>query len=71
MVERRIRRNRFRARGEDRRHGSSGWEEGRKEREEASASMASRGFTVDRGRGNEDPPPRYRPFRYARYVFLS
>ena len=69
VVERRIRRNRFRARAEDLWHGS-GWEKGRKEREEASASMASRGFAVDRGRGNEDPPPRHRAFRYARYVFL-
>ena len=70
VVERRIRRNRFvGARGEDLWRGS-GREEGRKEREEASASMASRGFTVDRGRGNEDPPPRHRAFRYARYVSL-
>lgn len=70
-VEEVVERRRNRAR--DRRQGSGRRGEGgrRKERrEEASASMVSRRFAVDRGRCDQDPPPRYRAFRYARYVFF-
>lgn len=43
---------------------------GRWEGEEASTSMVSQGLPVDRGCGDEDPAPRYRAFRHARWVRL-